>query len=100
MLTYFLPNFNLSLFKSEFLTCQEGLWSIEVEENHPCPFLVDDGCAIHKAKPTQCRNYPFWQENMETRNHWLLTAAFCPGIGKGPQISNQSIQGSLEEGRL
>ena len=24
-----------------------------------CPFLLQDGCAIHEAKPAQCRLYPF-----------------------------------------
>ena len=93
-------NLTVSRFKSEFLKREAGLWLIEVEEDRPCPFLVEEGCAIHKAKPAQCRSYPFWHQNLETRNHWLLTAAFCPGINKGPKISHVSIEELLGEGGL
>lgn len=51
-----------------------------------CPFLLDSGCSIHPAKPTQCRTFPFWPELVEDRDEWKRTARFCPGIGKGPLI--------------
>lgn len=51
-----------------------------------CPFLVEGGCGIHPAKPTQCRTFPFWPELVESRAEWKRTARFCPGIGKGPLI--------------
>jgi len=51
-----------------------------------CPFLLDHGCSIHPAKPTQCRMFPFWPEIVEDRDEWKRTAKFCPGIGKGPLI--------------
>ncbi len=71
------------LFKSEFLKKEHDMWYIDVQEGNPCPFLTFEGCAIHEAKPAQCRTYPFWRENMETPQHWELTAGFCPGINKG-----------------
>jgi Fe-S-cluster containining protein len=48
-----------------------------------CPFLEDGGCAIHPAKPTQCRLFPFWPELVENRESWDETARRCPGIGSG-----------------
>jgi Fe-S-cluster containining protein len=51
-----------------------------------CPFLEHGGCAIHPAKPTQCRTFPFWPELVENRAAWNLTGEYCPGIGKGPLI--------------
>ncbi|HLX43979.1 MAG TPA: YkgJ family cysteine cluster protein [Bryobacteraceae bacterium] len=51
-----------------------------------CPFLVDHGCSIHPAKPTQCRTFPFWPELVEHPKEWNRTARYCPGIGKGPLI--------------
>jgi Fe-S-cluster containining protein len=51
-----------------------------------CPFLEKGGCAIHPAKPTQCRTFPFWPELVQDRAAWKRTAAYCPGIGKGELI--------------
>lgn len=50
-----------------------------------CHFL-DGGCAIHPAKPTQCRLFPFWPELVEDRRAWERTGRSCPGIGKGDLI--------------
>jgi Fe-S-cluster containining protein len=48
-----------------------------------CHFLLNGGCSIHPAKPTQCRLFPFWPELLEDRNEWNRTAGYCPGIGSG-----------------
>jgi Fe-S-cluster containining protein len=59
-----------------------------------CPFLLEAGCSIHPAKPTQCRIFPFWPELVESKREWQKTARYCPGIGKGPliQISNAKVE--------
>jgi len=51
-----------------------------------CHFLMDDGCAIHPAKPTQCRAYPLWPEWLSGPEAWQDAAKVCPGIGQGPLI--------------
>lgn len=51
-----------------------------------CPFLLELGCEIHPAKPTQCRLFPFWPELVSSRQAWRRTARLCPGIGQGPLI--------------
>lgn len=84
-------NVPTSRFKAEYLTRENGSWFIDVEESRPCPFLTLKGCGIHNVKPAQCRTYPFWRENLESRNHWKLTAVFCPGIGQGPMIPAEAI---------
>jgi len=90
-----------SKFKKEFkLTRVKGYMEMAVEEDMPCPFLTFEGCAIHPVKPKQCRTFPFWKENVVTRNDWKLTAGFCPGIGEGPQISADSIRKDLKDFKL
>lgn len=83
-------------FKSKHLVREGGSWLIDVEENRQCPFLTLRGCRIHEAKPEQCQTYPFWQENLESRNHWKLTAMFCPGIDLGPMFPVQAIRKALK----
>lgn len=91
---------SVSRFKSEFLKKQLDLWVIEVEEDLPCPFLAHEGCIIHETKPSQCKTYPFWRENMESKNHWALATAFCPGIGKGLEVDKKEIEKCLKNDGL
>ena len=62
-----------------------------------CPFLQTGGCSIHPVKPVQCRVFPFWPELIDSKREWRRTAAYCPGIGKGPLIQ---IEIAREMGRL
>ena len=73
---------------------------LRTPRHSPCVFLRDrtstgaktasagstGGCAIHPAKPTQCRVFPFWPELVESKREWHKTAAWCPGIGKGELV--------------
>ena len=59
---------------------------LRVPREGTCPFLLDEGCSIHPAKPTQCRIFPFWPELIESRREWKKTARYSPGIGQGPLI--------------
>jgi len=64
-----------------------------------CSFLLDHGCSIHPAKPTQCRTFPFWPELVENRKQWKDASRFCPGIGKGPLIQIGTAMEIAEEQR-
>ena len=47
-----------------------------------CTFLHSDGtCKIHRAKPVQCRTYPFWPEFLASPFEWKAEGARCEGIG-------------------
>ncbi|MEQ1947830.1 MAG: YkgJ family cysteine cluster protein [Bryobacteraceae bacterium] len=55
-------------------------------DGRQCPFLLEHGCQIHPAKPTQCRAFPYWPEMLESKATWESAGKYCPGIGKGPLI--------------
>jgi len=57
-----------------------------------CHFLVAGGCRIHEVKPMQCRVFPFWPENIETRAGWSSLRRYCPGVGTGPLVTIQSVR--------
>lgn len=63
----------------------------EIRNNSECIFLKNKKCTIYKARPTQCRTWPFWPENMNTKIWNSEVISFCPGIGKGNIIKKDKI---------
>jgi Fe-S-cluster containining protein len=59
---------------------------LRTPRNAQCHFLRDGGCAVHPAKPVQCRTFPFWPELVDDAVEWHKTGAYCPGIGKGDLV--------------
>ena len=72
---------------------------LRVPRDATCPFLLEGGCSIHPAKPTQCRIFPFWPELVESRREWLKTARYCPGMGTGPLVRIETAREQAEEMR-
>ena len=52
-----------------------------------CIFLDTVGgkrtCSVYGVRPTQCRTWPFWTENLESRRAWKDAGCTCPGIDTG-----------------
>jgi len=60
-------------------------------ENGDCYYLKDGRCSVHPVRPTQCRTYPFWVENLRSEKAWKSTCKECPGIGQGKLWSEEEI---------
>ncbi len=73
-------------FERRYVYRTRHLLRLRKPRHSQCHFLQNGGCAIHPAKPTQCRLFPFWPELVESRKAWRETARWCPGIGTGPLI--------------
>jgi uncharacterized protein len=86
-------------FESKYVYRTRHQMRFRKPRDRQCPFLVENGCSIHPAKPTQCRTFPFWPELIENRSAWRATARFCPGIGKGPLIQIGTAMEIAEEQR-
>lgn len=56
-------------------------WHLSKSEDQ-CRFLKGKQCSVYEARPTQCRTYPYWPENMNAER-WAEEGKFCAGIGKG-----------------
>ena len=64
----------------------------ELKENKgDCIFLVNKKCSVYKSRPIQCRTWPFWPENMNTKTWNNEISKNCPGVGKGKVISKEKI---------
>lgn len=81
-------------FERKYVYRTKNRMRLRVPRDANCYFLLEGGCSIHPAKPTQCRIFPYWPELLESRREWRKTARYCPGIGKGPlvQISDARKQ--------
>jgi Fe-S-cluster containining protein len=40
-------------------------------------------CRVYAVRPTQCRTYPFWPENVKRAQAWRALAHDCPGLDQG-----------------
>jgi Fe-S-cluster containining protein len=76
----------LKEFEAKYVYRTRHLLRFRKPPERQCHFLLENGCSIHPAKPTQCRAFPFWPELVENRAAWKDTAKYCPGIGAGPLI--------------
>ena len=60
-----------------------------------CIFLQRTGgkkqCSIYPVRPSQCRTWPFWPENLADPYSWNVAAGRCPGMNRGRHYSIKQI---------
>ena len=75
--------------------CQKTDGFIHLKElkknNGNCIFLKENKCTVYKSRPIQCRTWPFWPENMNTKTWNNDIAKNCPGVGKGKVKTKKEI---------
>lgn len=86
-------------FEARYVYRTKHLRRLRKPRGSQCHFLKNGGCAIHPAKPTQCRAFPFWPEMVSARTEWRKTAGRCPGIGKGLLIRIEAVLRTANEMR-
>ena len=87
-------NLSPQAFVEGYAEVEEGYTFLKMD--HPdCPFLKDKRCTVYAARPTQCRTFPFWGENLRSPARWTRLTCFCPGIDRGEKQSLALIQGHL-----
>jgi len=75
----------------------KGHWTLNEQWNsatsgYDCVFLRREAqtgkalCSIYPVRPTQCRTWPFWPENLQNRAAWQRAARHCPGMNKGKTV--------------
>ncbi|HLU48080.1 MAG TPA: YkgJ family cysteine cluster protein [Planctomycetota bacterium] len=65
--------------------------SLIEKANDDCIFW-ENGCTVYPARPDQCRTFPFWPENLESREDWDGVAEECPGVNRGKLYSVEEIE--------
>ncbi|MFA5250970.1 MAG: YkgJ family cysteine cluster protein [Phycisphaerae bacterium] len=69
---------------------------IEQPVTRDCVFLRRiDGqkrCIIYHVRPSQCRTWPFWPENLVNAGEWNRAVQRCGGINRGKLYSFEEIE--------
>jgi Fe-S-cluster containining protein len=93
--------FKLSLKKFQDKYCQITDGFIHLIEKKKlegnCIFLKDKRCSVYEGRPSQCRTWPFWNENMNSKIWSENISINCPGVGKGKVIKAKAIEKFLKE---
>ena len=97
----FSKDFNISIkeFKEKYCQVTDGFIHLIEKKSlkGKCLFLKKNKCSAYKSRPSQCRTWPFWKENMNAKNWSNNIKNFCPGIGKGKKYSYDQILGKIKE---
>ena len=69
-------------------------YSLQEFSNGDCVFLDSKKrtCNVYKARPRQCKTWPFWESNLKTPDAWQRTCEECPGSGKGKLYQLDQIE--------
>jgi Fe-S-cluster containining protein len=66
---------------------------------YDCVFLRRDEkgrglCSIYPVRPTQCRTWPFWPENLSSKRAWITAKKRtpCPGMDNGKLVPIHQIR--------
>lgn len=66
---------------------------IESKKNFDCTFLKEGKCTVYEARPTQCRTFPFWPQNLSSEEAWENVAKECEGIHeKAEKVAVEDIE--------
>ncbi len=92
-----------STFYRKYARKLRGRWSLierKTEHGYDCIFLdrkSEPGkalCSIYRARPAQCRTWPFWPENLTTPQAWedAKRQTPCPGMDSGQRVPVTQIR--------
>jgi uncharacterized protein len=79
---------SLELFKRKYTRQRDNRYLLveKKSQGNACVFLKDNKCQIYKVRPKQCRTFPWWKENLTTKESWLLAASECEGISESAPL--------------
>lgn len=75
-------------FSNKYLRWVKGRLSLrEDSKTYDCVFLKDKKCEIYPVRPTQCRTFPWWPQNLKTEKDWQEAAKYCEGINPSAPLT-------------
>lgn len=77
---------------------RRSLNEVVTEHGHDCVFLDRDVlpgkavCSLYEDRPLQCRTFPWWPENLRSKENWRRAGRACEGIGRGDVVRVEEIR--------
>ncbi|KAF3361861.1 hypothetical protein PHSC3_001628 [Chlamydiales bacterium STE3] len=92
---------SLPLFKRNYTRKRDNRYALiekkTANEEYDCVFLKDKKCQVYRARPLQCRTFPWWSENLMSKESWEIASLECEGINdEAPLVPYQNIVEQLE----
>lgn len=87
-------NLSVPEFSKRFLRKVKGRLSLlEHPQTYDCVFLKDKKCQIYPVRPTQCQTFPWWPQNLKSKEEWQEAARRCEGIhANAPLVPYETIE--------
>ncbi len=54
-------------------------------------------CTVYRARPIQCRTWPFWDSTVTKPKDWKQTCEVCPGAGTGKLYTLEQIEAARKQ---
>ncbi len=67
-------------FGRKYLRKLNGQYSLIEKSDGPCIMYKDGGCSLYDVRPKQCRDFPYWPENISSKEAWERVGKMCKGI--------------------
>lgn len=85
---------SVAAFSRRYLRLVDGRYSLTETRNHyDCVFLEGGKrCTIYPVRPTQCRTFPFWPENLVSEEAWEAAKVHCEGMQQAERVSFEEIE--------
>jgi Fe-S-cluster containining protein len=64
--------------------------SLKEKSNFDCIFW-NQQCTVYRARPLQCRTFPFWDNVVCSSTAWETAGGGCPGINTGERHTGKKI---------
>lgn len=86
-------------FENKFVRQVGNAMSLVEYPDGDCIFLdpVSRHCTVYEHRPIQCRTWPFWNSNLETKRDWKDAALDCPGCNQGKLYSLKEIESARQQ---
>jgi hypothetical protein len=81
-------------FRRRFTIREDGFTLLRFTDEGACVFLREKRCSIYDVRPSQCRTFPFWPENLEKETWNEEIVPMCEGVSpQGRLYSREEIEG-------